>query len=94
MDAQKRFDKDDMELHILGRTEIDWYIKVNEVTSIKQHKSSTKNFYHCVQLSCLRLRRPCLNDNEIDIISKANISEEIRESVSKKLGVEIRSILS
>ena len=68
--------------YILGRNEIEWYIKVNRIDSTKKFQCSTRNFYYCLKEVCLRKRRPCMDINELKIICQQDVPEETKNNAS------------
>ena len=68
---------------ILFRKEIDWWPKVDKVRYTKQWKTSKKNFYYCVSLSCLMMRRPSLKRENVTVICNGEDIEHGKGAWSK-----------
>ena len=80
--CDEKFDKKKATM-ILFRKEIDWWPKVDKVRYTKQWKTSKKNFYYCVSLSCLMMRRPSLKRENVTVICNGEDIEHAKEAWSK-----------
>ena len=68
---------------ILSRKEMDWWPEVSKVRCTKQWKTSKRNFYYCVSLSCLMNRRPTLKRENVIIICNGEDMKHAKEAWSK-----------
>ena len=55
------FKKQNHELYIAKRNELDWWPKTNKANSTKQWCQSPRNHYYCLKLECLQKRRTLLS---------------------------------
>ena len=76
--CQCEFDKRDSTLHILGRSEYDWFIHVDRKENIKVFKLSRQNRYYCVKKQCMLARRPLLDIRSMHV---ACVRKDVCESV-------------
>ena len=77
-----KFDKKKTTM-ILFRKEIDWWPYVEKLRSMKKWRTSKRNFYYCVSLSCLMNRRPTLKRENVTIICNGEDIELAKEAWSK-----------
>ena len=61
------FNKHDSQLFVLGRTEFEWYPKVQNNTKFYK-VGSAKNVYYCILKRCVLLRRPLLASGSLKIV--------------------------
>ena len=82
-----KFNKNDPELFVLGRSEFEWYPKVQN--NSKFYKvGSAKNFYYCIQRRCLLMRRSMLNSLNIVYVGTDDIPEKVRNYIKEQFGVD------
>ena len=80
--CESKFDKKKTTM-ILFRKERDWWPEVDKVRCTKQWKTSKRNFYYCVKLSCLMNRRPTLRRENVTIICNGEDMKHAKEAWSK-----------
>ena len=76
------------DIFILGRTEFDWYPKIENAT--KTFKlSGARNHYYCLKKRCLMLRRPHLADITIIHGGTTLVPDEIHTQIRNEFDTEI-----
>ena len=81
--CDQKFDKNIQALYILGRTEFDWYIKVDLVKQLKYYKvGGAKNLYYHLSQKCLVDRRPQLNVTSVVIKSDTKLPTGVLDELS------------
>ena len=80
--CESKFDKKKTTM-ILFRKERDWWPEVDKVRCTKQWKTSKRNFYYCVSLSCLMKRRPTLKRENVTVICNGEDNKHTKEALSK-----------
>ncbi len=78
-----KFNKNQQALHVIGRTEFDWYIKVDLVNQLKYYKvGGAKNLYYHLSQKCLLDRRPQFDVTSVVIKSDAEVPTGVLDEVS------------
>ena len=69
--------------YIMGRTEFDWYKKVDMVNQLKYYKvGGAKNLYYHLSQQCLVDRRPQLDVTSVVIKSDTKVPTGVLDEVS------------
>ena len=83
------FDKCDTELFILGRTEFDWYPKIDHINNTKFYKvGSAKNYYYCCLKKCVLMHCPMLTIPKIVYSGAASVRSEMLKFIKKQFGID------
>ena len=75
-------------LFILGRTEFDWYPKIENATKTFR-MSGARNHYYCLKKRCLMLRRPHVADITIIHDGATVVPDEIHTQIKNEFDTEI-----
>ena len=77
-----KFNKNDPELFVLGRSEFEWYPKVPNNSKFYKVGSTKKNCY-CIQTRRLLIRRPMLDSLNIVYVGTDCIPEKVRNYIKE-----------
>ena len=79
------FGKADEKLYILGRNK--WYGKVT--TTTKQYEIDRRNSHYRAKKRCILSRRPHLDIEEVKILTKSDVPEDIRMVIKTDFEVKV-----
>lgn len=82
------FDRTNPTLLVMGREEMDYYPKVNKSVLTKCWAVSNKKHYYCLQMKCLKARRPFLELNQVKKTVSCELSEEEKRMVDEEFGLK------
>ena len=76
-------------MFVLGRTEFEWYIKVDKDNRLKYYKlGKAKNVYYCIKKKCILMRRPFLSE-KIEVSAEDNVPDEVSHNILDEFSVNV-----